>query len=203
MKFTNKDNEVWKKIVGFPGYLISNQGRVKSCLSSKEIILKPAICGGYPFVYLRKDGKSKKNYIHRLVAGAFIPNPTNKPKVDHINTRRCDNRVINLRWVTHSENNLNSISRKKMSNAKRGEKNPNFGRIGRKHPMYGRKFADNPRSIPIVCVELNRRFSNAVEAGIVLNIQKTGIRCVLRGKQKTAGGYHWIYANKGEANEPQ
>ena len=54
--------------------------------------------------YLFKQIKGKCYYIHRLVALAYIPNPDNKPEVDHINNNKADNRVENLRWVTAKEN---------------------------------------------------------------------------------------------------
>ena len=61
---------------------------------------------GYMRIGLCKNGKGKMFSIHRLLATAFIPNPENKPCVDHINGIRDDNRLENLRWVTYSENML-------------------------------------------------------------------------------------------------
>jgi len=58
---------------------------------------------GYLRVYINKS----QYQIHRLIAEAFIPNPLNKPTVDHINRVRNDNRVCNLRWATYKEQNEN------------------------------------------------------------------------------------------------
>ena len=59
---------------------------------------------GYMKICLYKDGKRKTFKVHRLLAIAFIPNPQNKPFIDHINGIKHDNRLENLRWVTHQEN---------------------------------------------------------------------------------------------------
>ena len=68
---------------------------------------KPWLGCGYLSVTIPTISYSKNCSIHRLVAEAFIPNPENKPAVDHINGNKTNNRVENLRWVTIKENNNN------------------------------------------------------------------------------------------------
>ena len=117
----------WKDIKGYEGiYQISNTGLVRRLewkqkrenmtVTYKERIRRVYINAmGYPCVTLSKDGKSKPYTIHRMLAEAFIPNPDNKPCVDHINTITTDNRLENLRWVKHKENTRNPITYKKLS----------------------------------------------------------------------------------------
>jgi hypothetical protein len=98
--------EVWKDIPNYDGYKVSNLGRV---MGKKGWVLKQTSCKlGYTSVSLYT---SKTEFINkrvsRLVALTFIPNPENKPDVDHINRITNDNRLENLRWVTKSENQLN------------------------------------------------------------------------------------------------
>lgn len=96
------------EITGYEGlYYITSCGRVWSYRTNK--FLKPTLSKhGYFYVTLvDKEGNRVKRKIHRLVAEAYIPNPDNKPEVDHINRRRTDNYVNNLRWVTRVENSDN------------------------------------------------------------------------------------------------
>lgn len=97
--------EVFKDIKGYPGYQISNLGRVWSCKRNRY--MKPvANNAGYLQIKLiAVNGKRKGELVHRLVALHFIDNPEGKPEVNHINHIRDDNRVENLEWVSKSENN--------------------------------------------------------------------------------------------------
>ena len=63
-----------------------------------------AMPNGYTSVLLRSDGKQTRFYVHRLVAAAFIPNPTNLPEVNHKDERKCNNIVSNLEWCSRSYN---------------------------------------------------------------------------------------------------
>lgn len=119
--------EIWKDIEGYEGlYQVSNLGRVKSLdrkidfkdgryATYKGRVLSPKIKNGYKYVVVTQNSKYRTFLVHRLVAKAFLPNPENKPCIDHINTDRTDNRVENLRWCTHKENMWNIKTREKMA----------------------------------------------------------------------------------------
>lgn len=72
---------------------------------------------GYLQVDLRVDNTKRAFAVHRLVAKAFIPNPDNKPEIDHIDGDPTNNHVWNLRWVTHAENMNNPITKQRISDA--------------------------------------------------------------------------------------
>ncbi len=95
----------WKKIDRNPNYSVNEKGEVRNDFTKR--IKRPFMNkgNGYLIVDLYKNNKSQKVPIHRLVAEAFIPNPTNKATVDHIDGNRQNNAVSNLRWATYSENN--------------------------------------------------------------------------------------------------
>lgn len=103
----NMNKVAIKDYEGF--YEIDNEGNVYSLLtttSRRKGKIKPHIKNGYLAVNLYKDGKCKHYYIHRLVAMAFIPNPSNKPFINHIDCDTKNNSVENLEWCTQSENIL-------------------------------------------------------------------------------------------------
>lgn len=124
-------NEVWKDIENYEGfYQVSNLGRVKSISrpmwngrvwwQSPEKVLKERwgkSCD-YATVSLRKDGKSKTQTIHRLVANAFIDNVECKSYVNHIDENKANNVASNLEWLTPREN-LNHRDNQKRKGAKR------------------------------------------------------------------------------------
>ena len=109
-------NEIWKDIKGYEGYYeISNIGRVRSV---SRIINHPKLVkqniferllnldsqNGYKSVRLSKEHKSKKCFVHRLVAQAFIKNPDSKGQVNHKDGDKSNNKVDNLEWNTAKEN---------------------------------------------------------------------------------------------------
>lgn len=95
----------WKKIKQNENYSINEFGEVRNDKTGK--IKEPFINkqNGYKTVDLWKDNKSTKYTIHRLLAETFIPNPHNKPTVDHKDGNRLNNSLDNLRWATYSEQN--------------------------------------------------------------------------------------------------
>lgn len=110
-------NEEWRDVVGWEGlYQVSNLGRVKSLPRMIEFsdgrkrffcgkILKSKIVGrGYLHVGLCCGAKTKSEYVHRLVATSFIPNPDKCPQVNHIDGCKTNNHVSNLEWCTNGEN---------------------------------------------------------------------------------------------------
>lgn len=96
--------EQWLPLKDYPRYSVSDKGSIKNNVFDK--ILNPIITkAGYRRIQLPNFENKRKNvYIHRLVAITFIPNPENKPQVNHKNGKKLDNRVINLEWVTRDEN---------------------------------------------------------------------------------------------------
>jgi len=102
--------EIWKNIIGFEGYKVSNFGNVKSFKNKKEKILKSRVGkNGYEYVVLMCKNKPKTKTIHRLVAVAFLKNNNFKKCVNHKDSCRTNNIVENLEWSTHSENTNHAI----------------------------------------------------------------------------------------------
>lgn len=172
--------EQWMPIKGFEGkYEISSYGRVKSLARPKcvlhgkqkwwhEKIMKPnAHKNGYLFVDLyAMDGKKKAFSVHRLVAEAFIGNPSSKPQVNHKNGDKSDNRVENLEWNTSQENNLHSARVLHYANGTRVRCTDKKGNVLGEYVNTG------------IASE---------ETGVC----RTGIFACLAGKQKYAGGFRW------------
>ena len=162
-----KINEIWKDCKGYEGkYQVSNLGRVWS-IGSQKYLKGSKNNGGYQSVCITaKNGKVKREYIHRLVAKAFIPNPNNYPQVNHKDENPQNNRVDNLEWCDAKYNSNYGTRNKRVSKA---------------------------NSIPVYCEELDKTFYGAKEAGKELNIDDSSIRKCCKGQLKRAGNYHWCY----------
>lgn len=164
-------------------YQISSLGRVKSLKYRQERLMKPNNCDGYLSVDLLKEGKRKHLKVHRLVAQAFIPNPDNKPCIDHIDTNPSNNSVSNLRWASYSENNENPLTRIHMS----GENSFWNGKCGREHC----------RSKKVVQLDLEGNFikvwDSAADVQRIMGICYSSVSYCCSGRYKHAGGYKWIF----------
>jgi len=172
---TNLKNEIWKDIKGYESlYQISNYGRLKSLIKKEKIIIIKLIHDkkNYLNYTLHKNGRTKSEKIHRLVAEAFIPNSENKPQINHINGIKTDNRVCNLEWCTNSENQIHAY--------KNGLEKPRFKRKVKQYDLNGNYI---------------NSYEYILDAKKVLNIDNSSISAVCRGKRKTAGGYIWKYAD--------
>lgn len=158
-------NEIWKDIPEYSGYQISSLGNVRSNKYGDWRLLKPALDGaGYLIVYLRKDKKSIRFHVHRLVAQVFVNG--NGSDVNHKNGTKTDNRAGNLEWCSRSENVKHAI------------RVLGLGKT-RKIAQYDRRG------------NYIKTWANAYEAQEKLGINHGNINSCVNKHRKTAGGYRW------------
>lgn len=175
--------EVWKEIPNTGRmYYVSNFGHLVSYNSSHHIKAnKPRHINGHNLRgYIQVNLSGKMYLLHRLVAEAFIPNPNNKPFINHKDGVKNNNHADNLEWVTQSENMRHSYD-------------------VLKQPLP----PGNPK--PIRCVETGKTYKSAADAQRDTGVSKANIGKVALAKgtggrrlghtNLTAGGYHWEFVN--------
>lgn len=188
---TKGDESVqWRIIKGFEGYYeVSDTGLVRSVdrivddsklhskkLKGKVLKLCKTQCrngskDGYYVVNLRQKGTSNVRFVHRLVAEAFLPNPKELPTVNHKNGNKQDNRISNLEWASHSENNTHALALK----------------------------LRQPRSNWVVQLSNNKVigvFRSVSEASRITGIGRGVISHCVNHRINTAGGYQWAKIEK-------
>lgn len=111
---------------------------------------------GYHLIGIRVNGKCYVKQVHRLVADAFIPNPENKPQVNHINGNKDDNSVNNLEWVTAKENILHAIK----TNLKPVGEKSYLAKITEKQAIeISELLVENKLSVPEICKKCKVSYS--------------------------------------------
>lgn len=175
------------QINGFPYYYVTDDGRVYSrnpyhnpAARIKQIKLRTDT-NGYVSVILSGQ---KGRRVHRLVAEAFIPNPENKPCVNHKNGNKSDNRVENLEWVTKSENELHK-----------------YRHLGYNGVWLEKNGKDNPHSKMVLQIKDGKiiaEFYGTCEASRKTKIGQDSICRCCCGKRKSAGGFQWTYKDNND-----
>lgn len=167
--------EVWKECPIAKPYEVSSLGRIRNpktgrvlsqCNHSKGYLIVN-ICGG-------------TKTVHKLVASTFIDKPQDKKEINHKNGNKKDNRIENLEWVTHSENNLHC-----------------YRILKRKLSCLGKFGKDHPRSKPVVRISVNNNekivYQSLTEAAKENNVSVSYISTHCLGKSNTCKNYKWKF----------
>lgn len=169
--------EIWKDVPNYVGlYQISNLGRVKSTPATrgyKEKILKNIPRNGYLSVILCNNKEQKNVFVHRLVAECFVPNPENKPIVNHIDGNKANPCAENLEWCTQQENIDHAINNGLFCLSKTSKRDNRF--------VY--QFNTDGELIKI--------WKSVPEIASSTNYKKKTIYNCIYGERKTAYGYIW------------
>lgn len=170
-------NDDWTDINGFENYEISRFGEVRRKkglikngkdtfreIESHLVALTPnKKRKDYLYVALFKDNKCEKKLVHRIVAETFIPNPENKPEVNHIDGNKFNNQVCNLEWVTSEEN--------------------------KQHAWRTNLCNSEHRKVKIMCIENNEIYNSIIDASEKLNIDRRSIFRNLKGEINKVKGF--------------
>lgn len=173
---------VWNSINGTK-YIVTDDGHVYHCNiklnAFKEV--KTYDMKGYRRLNLfLENGKNIQIPVHRLVAMSFIPNPENKPEVNHKNKIKTDNRVENLEWVTRQENEQHKhLTYRVSENTKQKIKETKSKMI-------------NFRSKKVRCIETGETYDSAQRASLALGLTRNAVCNAIKNRGKVKG-FHWEY----------
>lgn len=156
--------EIWIDIDEFDGlFKVSNNGRVKSVKTGK-ILSQYHNSNGYWTVSVFFNKKTVPRLVHRLIAKAFIPNPENKPQINHINSIRDDNTLANMEWCTNSENTKHSYD------------------FNNRVPPNKNKFrGEHSRAKLVIDMGTGIFYDSIIDAAIAKNINKSTLNAKLNG----------------------
>ena len=163
-----------KDVVGFEGlYKVTSCGKVWSCRKNK-FMRSAGGPGQYQMIGLwTADGKQVFDYIHRIVAKAYVPNPNNYPEVNHKDEIKDHNWASNIEWCTRNYN-IN---------------------YGTRNERAAKTSTGRRPSKKVYCVELDTTYESTLAAAKAHNVSQPNISCACTGKQKTCAGYHFRFVD--------
>lgn len=162
-----------KEIVGFPMYTLHEDGQIYS--KFRQRFLQPTVdTTGYPIVVLRNNSGKFKKSIHRLLAEHYLPNPENKPQVNHKDGIKTNFALSNLEWTTAKENCAHA------------------------NQMGFNQLRDEARYIPVIkiCLDTGKilgEYVSVTSAAKIHGIHQPNLTKVCKGYRKSAGGFGWSF----------
>lgn len=168
-----------RDVVGFEGlYKVTSCGKIWSC-RKKRFMKAYGAEGDYQMIGLWDENKKQHfDYVHRIVAKAYVPNPNNYPEVNHKDEVKSHNWWTNLEWCTR-QYNLSYGNRTQKAKARLRDTNKHLLHVWR----------------PVYCVELEKTFLSTNDAARQLGVSQSNVSLCCHGKIKTCGGYHLQFAN--------
>ena len=165
----------YRKIDGFP-YSVTSDGVVRN--DRTGYLRKPTVSNnGYYRVKLWDKGKSQNCLIHRLVAIAFVPNPENKPEVNHVDGNKANNTASNLEWVTGAENKRHCREV-----------------LGKVNRSPNTDAAHNACKKRVRCLDTGAEYESITEAAKAIGVVQSALSSHLLGLNKSCKGMKFEYA---------
>lgn len=178
------DNSEWIPVRDNPEYYVCREGYVMR--AGSDNVLKPhkGDNHGHLNVRLSNRGRVSEQYIHRLVAKAFIPNPNDYPYVRHLDDDPSNNSAENLAWGTQLDNHNDCVRNGNYKPFSDDDREKHL--IKQRNPIYATDIKSGKQLY----------FSSATECSRKTNLQQSNIWKVLHGQRKQTGGYIFEYAPK-------
>lgn len=179
-----------RQIKGYENYLISLDGKVFSLYTMKFLKLKVTNAGYNQIQLFDSNGDYKYFSVHRLVAETYMPNPENKPQVNHMDGNKLNNLMYNLEWMTASENqkHCSDTGLRLISDKMRRAVSINGKKCGAEN---GRK-ARLKTSKTILDEATGIYYIGINEAAFVLGLKPTTLKARLNGQSKNLTTFKYV-----------